>query len=126
MANRSARRFCGAGRRFRRGYGRPPSSAQHDHRSGAFRRKEDAVTESMRRVRWVLVAVACLVAAAISLPAAAAHAGPIASGTGGCGRSAAGTGAETALLSRAIGGAAARQICIQVDPAAGGADTFTI
>jgi alpha-N-acetylglucosaminidase len=87
-----------------------------------------AVTDSMRRVRSVLATVACFLAAAISLPVTTAHAATAlraATAAWGCGRSVVDTGAETALLSRTIG-AAASQVCFQVSPAAGGADTFTI
>jgi alpha-N-acetylglucosaminidase len=83
----------------------------------------------MRRVRLLLVAIACLLAAATSLPAAAAHAGtvaPVAPAAWGCGRSAGGSGAGTALLRRTIGEAAARQVCFQVNPSTDGADKFTI
>jgi hypothetical protein len=80
------------------------------------------VIDSIRRVRSVAVAVACLLAALIVVPATAAHA---AAAARACGRSAVNTGAETALLTRTVGAAAARQFCFQVNPA-GGADTFTI
>lgn len=76
-----------------------------------------------RRVRSMAVTVACLLAAVISVPVTSAHA---ATAAGACGESAVDTGAETAVLARTIGPGAAKQVCFQVSPTAGAADTFTI
>ena len=84
------------------------------------------------RMRSVAIAAACLLTAAAVVPSATASAAAavppaaasVAAKGPSCGRSAVGTEAETALLTRTIG-SAARQICFQVDPTAG-PDTFTI
>lgn len=75
----------------------------------------------MKRVSLVLMAVVCLIAAAVGLPTTRADAAP----GGGCDRSSPGDRALTAVLKRTIGAPAARQICFDVRDAAG-PETFTI
>ena len=93
------------------------------------------VIGGMRRARSAAVAAVCLLAVAIGVPVTAAQAAtPVdttapaltTAAAGACGRSVTGTEAETALLTRAIGAAAARQVCFQVDPEPGAKDAFTI
>ncbi|MBS2548986.1 alpha-N-acetylglucosaminidase C-terminal domain-containing protein [Catenulispora sp. NL8] len=78
-------------------------------------------THARRRLRSLMIAAACVLTAVVGVPTAAASAAP---DRPGCGRSAVGTEAESALLSRVIG-PAARQVCFQVTPA-GGPETFSI
>jgi len=87
------------------------------------------VIDSMRRLRAVMVAGACLLAAVIAVPTTAVHAATAAdtaTAARTCGRSVVDTGPETALLRRTIGAAAAEQVCFQVSPAPGAKDTFSV